>query len=581
MIPPMERARAGWWAAWLAAGLALLAALPGNGEERPLEEHEAFVARSAEEMTRDGSWLIGRFGGEWRLEKPPVNYWLAQAAHRLLGGERVSEFQARLPSVLAAAALAFLIFHLGTAAFGDRRAGAAAALLWATSNGFAVYARNARPEMVYALLCGVLVLGLLRAARAGAGTRAGWAWALLGWSAAGLAVLTKGPYLPVFMAAGALLGIWAGRRRPGALDARALHALTGGLLVAAVTAGYSLGVRAAVPEAFELWRAQMFDRVGGGGPAWLRPLEMYYVYAGLPLFLPWLLPLALAVPWTWRQRGGAAWMLAGVALVTGLVLSFSDGRRAYYLLPVLPCVHCLMGAALVDWYDRARAAGRSAALSRALVVHALLLAAAGLVLLAVVLRGPRTPAAPLAAVLAAAGALASAALTWRTRRARPAAAFAWLALGLAGLQAGMAAACVGWSSDRFTKATFARELALLVAPEVPLLGLGGAREIVIYYADRAVPRVRERNLAQALAATPGALVVARRSDLDEGTLVGQILLSEESLSGGDPMVLVRPDPDPGRGDAPAEGQVPQLDQRTGHQAGDEDRVPEPQGVGEQ
>jgi 4-amino-4-deoxy-L-arabinose transferase-like glycosyltransferase len=560
--------------AWAVFALALLVALPGNGSSRPLEAHEAFVARSAEEMVGDdGQWLIGRVGGEWRLEKPPMSYWLARTAHALLGGERVSELQARLPSILAAALLAILVFQITTCAFGDRRMGAVAALLWTTGSGFAAYSRNARPDMLYAALCGAFVYGLLRAARAGTGTRTGWAWALAGWGAAALAVLTKGPYLPAFILVGVLLGAWAGRRRPGAVELRAMHPLVGGALVLSVTAAYFLAVRASVPEAFEIWRSQMLDRVGGDRSPWLRPLEMYYVFAPLLLLLPWLLPLALALRWTWRERGGAAWVLASAVLATGLALSFSEGRHAYYVLPVLPFVHCLMGAGLVDWYDRTRASGRHGVHGRALAFHLWLIPAAAVFLGVSVVREPLTPAAPMAAALTGAVALGAGALAWRHRRSRPAHAFVGLAVGLAALQAGFATAAVGWSADRFTKAEFARELGRLVPPTVPVLGLGRDRATVIYYANRTILSTSKRRLEASLFEHPGALVVARRSLLEEGLLVGEVVLSEEAVDDGDPLVLVRPGP--GRGRAAVEDEVPGLDEGTRKQPDDEDRIAEP------
>jgi 4-amino-4-deoxy-L-arabinose transferase-like glycosyltransferase len=516
-----------------------LAVLPGNGASRPLEEHEAFVARSAEEMERTGEWLVGRFGGEWRLEKPPVSYWLALGAHRFLGGARVSEMQARLPSILAGVALAYLIFQIAATAFGDRRAGGVAAVLWATSSGLSTYGRNARPEMVYALFCTALVLGLVRAARAGAGTRASWAWALFGWTAAALAVLTKGPFLPALVAAGACVGAWAGRRRPGAIMLRALHPLAGAALVIAVTGGYALAVCTVVPEALGFWRHEMFDRVGGEGAAWLRPLEMYYIYATLPLLLPWLMPLVCAVPWVLRQPGGVPWMLVGAVLTTGFALSFSEGRHAYYMLPALPFVHCLMGGWIVDWYERVRAAGRSAApLARAIAIHTGLLLAASLYLFAVVLSQPLTARAPLIAALTLALVLGAAGLAWRARHTRPASALAWLALALAAMQGGFGATCVGWSSDRFTKATFAREVGRRVPAEIPLVALGGARELVIYYADRPVPRISLGELPE----HPGAWVVATRSWLDRGPLAGEVLITEQDPADEDPMILLRPAP---------------------------------------
>lgn len=560
---------------WLALLFALAVAFPGNGGARPFEEHEALAARSAEEMTRDGSIWIGRFGGTWRLEKPPLGYWLVQGAHRLLGGPRVSELQARLPSVIAAALTAALLHALVVAAWGDRRAAAVAAVLWSTSAGFATYARNARPEMVYTALCTALMLCLLRAGRAGPGTRPSLAWALLGWSAAALAVLTKGPLLPLAIGAGALIGARAGRRCTDRIAVAALHPLAGLALIAAVIGGYVLLVREHVPGALDVWRAEMFDRAGDGGPVWWRPLELYYLYSTPQLLLPWLVPLALAAAFVVRgpgvmagspRSGGATRLIAGAVASPALVLSFSEGRHAYYLLPVAPLLCGLMGIALVERHDRARATAEVRPFGRTLAVHAALLALISACLGVVVAREPRSPAL-LAAAAVLPLALACAGLAWRARKARPAASFGWLAAGLGTLQLGMGAAAVGSSPERFSRAEFAREVAARVPAEVPVVALEGSRELLIYYGDRPVPRVGAADLA----AGGGALVLARQRSLEKGRLAGAVLLRERAPVGSDPMVLVRTG-------AASEGQVPDLDQRPREQAGDEDRVAELEGV---
>jgi 4-amino-4-deoxy-L-arabinose transferase-like glycosyltransferase len=535
----LERLSAGIWRSpWLAVVLASLAVLPGNGANRPLEEHEAFVARTAEEMDRAGEWLVGRFGGEVRLEKPPVGYWLALAVHRILGGDRVSELQARVPSMLAGVILAYLIFQVAAAVFVDRRVGAVAAVLWATSGGLSIYGRNARPEMVYTLLCTALALGLVCAARVGPRTRAGWAWALFGWMAAALAVLTKGPFLPVLIALGACAGAWVGRRRPGAIALRAVHPLAGAALLIGVSAAYAMAVRAVVPEALVFWRHEMFERVGGDSPAWSRPFELYYLYATLPLLMPWLVPVACAVPWTVKQPGGLPWMLAGAVLTTGFALSFSEGRHAYYMLPVLPLAHCLMGGWTVAWYERVRSAPRSTALGRVLAVHTALLPMLALYLFTVLVAEPPSPRAPILAASILVLVLGVAGLAWRARGARPGTAFLWIAVGLAASYAGFGAYCVGSSADRFTKAAFAREVGRLVPADVPLVALGRGRELLIYYADRPVPRISASDLGN----YPEALVVATRSSVDRGDVVGEVLLAERDSEGADPMILLRPGP---------------------------------------
>ncbi len=67
------------WPAVAVLVYALLMAAFGNGAERPLEAHEAFVARSATEMLRRDDWILPYFNGDPRLQKP---------AAQLLGRDR-------------------------------------------------------------------------------------------------------------------------------------------------------------------------------------------------------------------------------------------------------------------------------------------------------------------------------------------------------------------------------------------------------------------------------------------------------------------------------------------------------------
>jgi hypothetical protein len=286
------------------------------------------------------------------------------------------------------------------------------------------------------------------------------------------------------------------------------------------------------------------------------------VYSTPQLLLPWLVPLGLAAAFVLRGAGSATRLIAGAVAVPALVLSFSQGRHAYYLLPVAPLLCGLMGVALVERHDRARAAAEVRPFARTLAVHAALLALIAVCMGVVVAREPRSPAL-LAALAVLPLTLACAGLAWRARAVRPAASFGWLAAGLAVLQLGMGAAAVGSSPDRFSRAEFAREVAARVPVDVPVVALEGSRELLIYYGDRPVPRVGAADPA----GLGGALVVARQRSLENGRLAGAVLLRERAPVGSDPMVLVRTR-------AAAEGQVAELDQRSWQQTGDEDRVAE-------
>jgi 4-amino-4-deoxy-L-arabinose transferase-like glycosyltransferase len=82
-----------------------------------VDETEPLFAEAARQMTVTGDWLTPYFNGETRFDKPPLIYWLMAIAYQTFG---VNEFATRLPSALAAIALAAIGFvtlrQFGTAA---------------------------------------------------------------------------------------------------------------------------------------------------------------------------------------------------------------------------------------------------------------------------------------------------------------------------------------------------------------------------------------------------------------------------------------------------------------------------------
>jgi hypothetical protein len=184
--------------------------------------------------------------------------------------------------------------------------------------------------------------------------------------------------------------------------------------------------------AYELVVRQTAGRVAD---PWIHaePLH-YYVTAGLPAFLPWVL---LAVPAAWlalRRRGAAAPMLLGWCALGFVFFSALSGKRVPYVLPLAPPL-----ALLVAWWvhERRDLAARLAGLLLAAAGGALFALGCGAGdLLLRRLDGPtaralgpieeivgRAPLLAIGAAAAAAGLLAAA----RTLRAAPLS----LALGVA------------------------------------------------------------------------------------------------------------------------------------------------------
>ena len=64
----------------------ILPALLINLGDRPIYKiQEVRIAETAREMLASGDWVVPRYNGELRLQKPPLPYWLTAASYRLAG----------------------------------------------------------------------------------------------------------------------------------------------------------------------------------------------------------------------------------------------------------------------------------------------------------------------------------------------------------------------------------------------------------------------------------------------------------------------------------------------------------------
>ncbi|MCY3002936.1 MAG: phospholipid carrier-dependent glycosyltransferase [Planctomycetota bacterium] len=536
---------------WLAAAVlvyALLMAAFGNGAARPLEAHEAFVARSATEMLRRDDWILPYFNGEPRLQKPPLNYWGAIAAHELVGApqaETVSENQARAPSALGGVLMVLLTMLLArTLGFRPLAAALSGALL-ASSTAFLDWSHNAQPEMLYAALCTLELLGFAQAwvaAREGRSTLPG---CLLAWTGAGLAVLAKGPLLPGFLLAGATLASWLARdARPR--PRRNLRPLLGLTLVLAFVLPWVALVVHREPQAPEFWRSQMFDRTGGVHSAWWQPLKFFYVTALAKLAAPWSLLAFAGLIWGWRTRSNerlhARW-LAWVFVVPLVVLGFSARPKGYYLLPALAPLFVLMAETACVAFDTLREQSPRW-VRNVLRVHAgVAFAAAAALFLYLLLRPSAFGARPLTdglgALLAivAAGAAVDA---LRHTSSQPRRTAIGAGLALAALMLGASVAAVDPRSARYEDALMAQQVGERAPHDLPLYLLSGNAQVLTYYADRCVEQVTPEQLAEHLATVPDAFVLATPDEIRSTGLDGEVVL--EGKSDDDTFVLLDIEP---------------------------------------
>lgn len=151
-----------------------------------LDPDEPVYAQTAREMLAAQDFISPRIYGEFWYDKPPLYYWLVMGASKLFGQ---TEFAARFPSALLAVGCALLVYFGGKSLF-TRRAGLLSALGLATSLEYFYLGKAAVTDMTLTFFLTASLLGYLR-------EKYYWAY-----TAAGLAVLTKGPVgivLPVMI----------------------------------------------------------------------------------------------------------------------------------------------------------------------------------------------------------------------------------------------------------------------------------------------------------------------------------------------------------------------------------------------
>ncbi|MHC4914671.1 MAG: ArnT family glycosyltransferase [Planctomycetota bacterium] len=185
----------------------LLATGPNYGSQVITGPDEPRYAAAARDMITSGDWVVPRYNGEVRLEKPILLYWSCAFFSLIFG---VGPLACRLGPVLAGLGTVLVTSALGSRLYG-RRAGLLAGLVLATSWYFPQIGRTVLSDMLLTFFV-VSAIALLRVA-VDEKRRGRWRLLLLGaYVCCGLAVLAKGPIglvLPVGVMAAWLF--WEGR----------------------------------------------------------------------------------------------------------------------------------------------------------------------------------------------------------------------------------------------------------------------------------------------------------------------------------------------------------------------------------
>lgn len=331
--------------------LALLVALWGltfaGIQHAPLEKHESFVLATAREMETSGDWLLPRYNEELRLQKPPLSYWatlLVAAADPVNAEIRI--WHGRLVSLLAALLMVLLTAKTGETAYG-KEAGLLAALFLLSTNGMLNYVHSARPDMLYAAFCTLQLFAWIDAWKAESPSRqllAAW----LGWAAAGLATLTKGPQAPALFLLGTLLFLLTGPDRRRALII--LRPFSGmAVFCLLVLPWWLLFQHRLSTLGVTLAGSQLSGSLLLQAAGWKDLLKVFYPWQSFAQMFPASLLLLGIVPGLVKARRPmqpVTRLLIAVSLLYLVVFSFGGQYRKHYLLPLLPLYSLLLAGHL-------------------------------------------------------------------------------------------------------------------------------------------------------------------------------------------------------------------------------------------
>lgn len=335
-----------------------------------VDPDEGRYASAAAGMLKTGDWIVPRFNGEPRLNKPPLAYWLQALAMKALGR---GELAARLPSALAGLTVVLALLLHGYRR-GERGVGLLAALVVLTAplafGGFHL----AVPD---ALLAMITTVALLMALEVHEGRLALWPGSVLAATALGLAFLTKG-HVPLGVFLSVEIGYLALRWKRVRLAPAPF--LLGLGLILVMAAPWVVGVVFRI--GWEPLREIVASEVArlGSGSAHPEPWH-YYLWRYPLVLLPWTGFFLVALPAAWRRRHEPAVALAlSWAFAPIVLFSASSGKNNLYLLPALPGAALLVGLTWAGRGAEGALADRRRLLPAALLAALLAVASAAFVL---------------------------------------------------------------------------------------------------------------------------------------------------------------------------------------------------------
>ncbi len=333
--------------------LAFAAVWFSNIEYRKLvNPDEGRYAEIPREMVASGDWITPRLNGIKYFEKPALQYWATAAAYTLFGEHA---WTARLWSVLTGFLGVFMVFFTGRRLFGTG-AGWYAALVLGSSLLWVLIGHVNTLDMGVSFFLSAAVCAFLLAQQDSADAGARGRWMLAAWTAAALAVLSKG--LIGLALPGTTLVLYVLIERDWRLAGR-LHLAAGTVLLLALTLPWFVAVSRANPEFFHFFFIhEHFERFLTKQAGRYQP-PYYFIPVLLAGMLPWTLTMIDALARSWkrepRQRFQVQRFLLLWSAVVFVFFSASDSKLVSYILPIFPALALLIGVRLTQLGARALA----------------------------------------------------------------------------------------------------------------------------------------------------------------------------------------------------------------------------------
>lgn len=323
--------------------LLLSALLIGLGERPLYKIQEVRIAETAREMVASGDWLVPRYNGQLRLQKPPLPYWLTAASYRLFG---VNETATRLPAVLFGLLSAFLLTCWSAPRLGVRAATNAGLVLAISFIGLRYFRSGEADAMLLFFTAAACFVGYDLLERGG-DVRRRMLFSLL----LGLGFLSKGPAalaIPLLT-----LLSWSLLQRRGAGVRQFLQScfsLPGLAVLFLLAFGWYAWILATLPDAAQYFIGRQVNETFVSGthakPLWWYPQHFFEFFA------PWGVLLLPAGWWAYRQRGQGnlppvvrfAWLWLAVVFV---LLTLTVNKQMQYALLFAPPLALILGHYLV------------------------------------------------------------------------------------------------------------------------------------------------------------------------------------------------------------------------------------------